>query len=687
MSGKKNNRSALPNSANAKSAECLEKLKLTRDLEVYLDLLDAVKSEYLMILCLNDTSDHNISGKTAEKIRSLGFLNYTAKPDTKYVGISVNGRIVCDHASGADRPPLRFETDISGTNLSVSFEKNEVEININGVDRALNGKGLNIAVYDLKKSDTEDVSCYDASGDKPEFYHCNRHYDRQYIDSHIYTPESCKKLVALPLRRSYFSNRKLNVREVKGGIFLPRRFLHGKTYGGVCDENFDFVAGHQLHNVRNTRHDDRHIAGSYEAADKDIAYVDETVLYGGTMIEHPGHMIAESFADRMWWLAQNADSDIKIAVEIIWGKTVFSAEYSSFVMEFFDAFGVSRDRIIVIEKPTRFKSIIVPDQSAIPLNYCFPYEFTSEYIKPFQHITKRLTPGKYKKIYLTKINTQQKNIAGEEFYIDFFEKKGFKIIHPEEYTIKEKAELMYGADEVVTVDGTNSLFTVFCKPTVRLTILVRRLDFWDTPQQLINEAVGIKEFFLVNAAGGFLDGFSDDPFPIYAGGMTFLSVTEEFKKYVKYVYNEELDIDPREALKNGLYDYLSLFTAHYSDPTNFRIVKDIKMIDVLRGISEIVFGRSLDAGRFEITTAEKRIKKLMQRQSEDNEANAEKIKLITDKENGYIGEIAALKRSIARLEAENEQLRKEKSEMVAYVDEINSLLDSLEREGDPPAEE
>ena len=675
----------------AKIEERLEDLRLTRDFDLYLDMLNTLKNEYLIILCLKSTSGQNISETTAEKIRSLGFSKFTAEPEMKYAGVLHNGAAVCDHSSSVYDSFRSFAGDLPKAKIDISFEEKEAEIKINGKDQSLNDKGINIVLYDPKKADAADVSCYNASEENPEFYHRNFYYDEQYIDTHIFMPESYKDSVTLPMRKSYFSNRRLNVREVERGIFLPsestynldengNKFNTYKVYGGICDENFNFIAGHQLFNTRNLGNDSRHISGSYKVPPENITYIDETVLYGGTLIEHPGHLIAECFADRLWWIAENADSDIKIAVELTWGKGELGQNYSSsFVMEFLDAFGISEDRLVVIERPTQFKKIIVPDQSSIPLNYCFPYEFTSAYVKPFQRITKQLAPGKYKKIYLTKSKLHNRSIIGEEYFIDFFEKKGFKIINPEDHTIKEKAELMYGAEEVVTIDGTNSLFTIFCKPTVKLTILTKRMNYWDTPQQLITEAVGIKEFFLVNISGNFLEQFTNNDFAVYARGLVLTYATKEFAKYVKYIYNEELDITPDESLKKYFYDYLIYFAEYYSQPDRFHIIGGIKMTDILRSMNEVFLGKKLDTGEFDFFTDDEiRNKVLERRLFGEQEGSAKKIEYLTEKAKGFVDEIASLKQSLAQLESENQRLRRENSEMSSYMAEIGQLLDALE---------
>ena len=680
-------------------AAVLEELRLTRDFGLYLDLLNEVKREYLIILCLKDTSEHGISGAAAEKIRRLGFSKYTTEPDMKYAGVLHNGSAICDIVLETNDTHGNFDGSIPGATLNISFEEKEGEIRINGRNESLNDKGINIVVYDLKNRKIVDASCCNASEGAPEFYHRNFYYSDEYIKSHIYMPESFMDSVTLPLRRSYFSTRILNVREVERGIFLPSKYIseideYGKekdtyrTCGGICDEAFRFAAGHKLFNTRYNDGDERHISDSYSVPQEDIVYMDETVLYGGTLIEHPGHLIVECFADRLWWLAENADSDIKIAVEIIWGNGEMGELYNSFVMEFFDAYGIPRDRVIIIEKPTQFKKIIVPDQSSIPLNYCYPYEFTSAYIKPFEHIKKQLVPGKYKKIYLSKSKLYRSATVGEEYFVDFFEKKGFKVIHPEDHTIKEKAELMYGADEVVTIDGTNSLFTVFCKPTAKVTVLTRRLDFWDSPQQLINESLRIKDFFLVNISGNFLENFSGNTFFNYARGMTFTYVTKEFKKYVKYIYNEDIDITPEESLKERFYEYLVYFSEFYAKMPEYLCIANVKMKDVLRSMNEVFKGKKMDTGdRLYFTTDEFELKKLRRKLREEKETSSNKIMHLSEMAKEAINENTSLKQALAQLEAENRQLREKNAELTAYMAEISQLLDALEGEDGTRPEE
>lgn len=588
----------LPNGTTFSFDECLNELRFTRDFDLYLDMLSVLKDRLLIILNITG-GDRGISNLPIKKLHNLGFL--TLSPESRlYIGIINKGSVIFDNCSTKQDVDICFEKTVENLSLVVSSKSADgdiCEIIINSENYSLNERGLNFVVYNCDNNSIVDSSCYDVYLPKPTFYHCNLFFNDRYIDTYIYMPQKFIKHFAPTFKHSYFSNRKLNAFEAEKAIILPNSDINGKTYGGVCDENFNLISGHQIFD---TPLKSRHIWGSYRVPKDAVEYIDETVVYGGTMVNHPGQLVVESFADRIWWFLNNDDSKIKIAVVSIWSNTVWASEYAFFVKQFLSAFGLKDDRVIYIKKATQFKKVIIPDQSSIPIKLFSPYEFTNEYIQVFRHIRNNTIPAEYKKIYLTKKHTAKKNVIGEDYFIDFYKNKGFEIIAPEEYTISEKASLMYGADEVVTLDGTNSIFTVFCKPSVKLTILAKEYNNWNYVQHLITEAVGIKEFYLVNVSVNFLENnFSD--------GLSLICVTDEFKRYVKDVFNEELDITPKESLKGCLYDYLEYFPKHFSVPYNFNFIKNQKMLTVLQNISEIFVGKEFDTSQIDIITNEDKL--------------------------------------------------------------------------------
>lgn len=642
--------------------ECMDNLLHTRDIDLYLDTLMAMQDRYLILLSVKDTPAGHMPDSVFNKVHNLGFSEFLKDLFRTYIGVIDRRKIIFNAHNKKEAMPIEYSADIDDIHLDLKSEarwNGRSEIIINGENYSLNLRGINIVVFDYKAKKVIDSANYDSWFTPATFYHKNLELDDKYLDSHIYMPKKYMANLTLPIKISYFSNRKLSVKEVERGIFLPNKDIDGKTYGGVCDEKFNFIAGHQV--IKPINAPIRHICGSYSVPPEDIEYLDEEVVYGGSMMNHPGHLIVECFADRVWWLIKNADSNLKVAVTVIWKSNIVSRGYASFVKDYLNAFGIPKDRIIFVQKPTKFKKIIIPDQSAFPIDSMHPYEFTSEYVQVFQHITKRLSPAKYKKIYLTKSRTARKNIMGEEFFIKFFKERGFKIVNPEEHTIKEKAEFMYGADEVVTVDGTNALFAVFCRPSVRLTILSRLRNSWDTVQQLVTEAVGIKEFYLVNASGNFINNN-------YVHGLTLLCVTEEFKKYVKDVLNEDLEVTTEESLKNCLYEYLAYFAEHYSSPTPFNTIKNQKMLDVLQNVSEVFLDKEFDTSKLDLSTNESNL------QNQVKDLDAQKSTL-TSQINTLTEENKALKSTKTQMETKIDQLHNDRNKLNAELAEANRQKD------------
>ena len=648
------------------AAECVKKLKVTRDFDLYLDLLDRVKNRYLIILCIKGSADDNAHAEPLEKLIGMGFSRYCSEPIKNYVGIMNNGQVICDDLSDFDAGPQLLEKKISGTSIHISFQPNNFEIMVNGEDFAFAENSLHIIVHDCKKSETVDSCEYEVFKQKPGFYHRNFYYSDQRLKSHIYMPKKYMKRVTVGIKRSYFSDRELGVREVENGIVLPKKTGEdGKSYGGVCDESFNFIAGHQVFlGEYDTR--GRHFFGSYTVPPEELDYLDETVLYGGFMSNHPGHLACENFANRIWWLLKNPDSRIRIAVMVEWPYTVWDdvtkrdSVYAFFVKDFFTTMGIPIERLIFIEKPTKFKSVIVPDSCLINYDFTLPYEFTAEYMQVFDQMKKQITPSKYKKVYFTKTKTPHQNMIGEEFFIDFYEKRGFKIIHPEDYVLKEQAEFMYGADEVVVpANGSMALLTGFCKPGTKL-INLGKLFTWGVPAS-IWEAAGL-EYYLVNVSGTILDTHSDKVtnvfFNLMGHNLSLLCVTEEFTRYVKDVFNEELDITPEESLKSLLYDYLAYAPKYFAKrPLAFNSLNYLKMADVLQSISDVFYREDFDTSKLDLTTVEDVLESRLRACWNENQLNSERLKLMTDKAKELVDENAELKRHISQLEAEIERLR------------------------------
>ena len=462
------------------------------------------------------------------------------------------------------------------------------------------------------------------------FYHKNLQFDDDYVNSHFFIPDKYKKRWTSIYEKRYFSDRTLSTKEAEDAIILPNKIINGQAYGGVCDEKFNFLAGHMtlIH-----RSDDRHIVGSYSVPDDEIEYMDETVVYGGTMLEHIGHLIAECFSDRIWWYVKNPDSHCKIAVATMWG------DGSKFVKEFLLTFGLSEEQIIFIKKPTKFKKVIIPEQSFINTELIRePYDFTSEHISVFKHMKKGLVPSNYKKVYFSKKLSLRKNIYGEDYFIDFYKSHGYEIINPEEYSLKEKIQFVMDADEFVTQVGTNAHYAIFCKPTVKLTLLSRlSFDPVNVQAQIVQSA-GIKELYCVDISLNFMN--TD-----FVYGSSLIGPTMEFRRYAADVFGEEIDVSTEEYLRNNLYEYMKSLPERYIEPLTFNAIKNQKMLTVLQNMSEVFLGKEFDTSKLDLSTNESILSKQLKSEKSKNDEKQKKID--------------ALNKQLKELKAENELLKTE----------------------------
>ena len=112
------------------------------------------------------------------------------------------------------------------------------------------------------------------------------------------------------LRDGKLSDRKLGVKTIERGIILPVRRTEGKCSGGVCDQDFNFVAGYTRFNPVKKNSAWINVQGSYEVAREDIFQLDEDVIFGGMLTGHFGHFVTECWS-RLWFVIQSSGGGIK----------------------------------------------------------------------------------------------------------------------------------------------------------------------------------------------------------------------------------------------------------------------------------------------------------------------------------------------------------------------------------------
>lgn len=397
--------------------------------------------------------------------------------------------------------------------------------------------------------------------------------------SRLYLPENERRYEFDKMTKKRCVERSLQVIDVDNGIVLP---VQGDA-GGVCNENFEFVAGLLTleEELRTPNYSPRWIYKSYRVDANNIKKLDETVVFGGVMLNHPGHLILECLGSRLWWHIKNPDSKLRFVFVSAWPSD------KNFAEEFLELLGLPKERILFIDQPVQFKKIIVPEQAM----YHEPNgHFTKEYMSVINLIKDHVEPASYDKIYLTRRKVKKLDTINEEYFINFFESKGYKIIDPEDFSIKEKISFFKGAKEIAGTGGTNALYAVFSNPDVQLIILGRANDPI-AEQYFPYEAADIKNCYVIDVSLSFLHRDR-------VWGVCLIGPTNYWKKFVQDHYNETILESEEDTLKRYSYDYLKRCAEYYSSPGLFNFFKNFDHFNIINLLNERFLGRKLERGQY-----------------------------------------------------------------------------------------
>ena len=281
-------------------------------------------------------------------------------------------------------------------------------------------------------------------------------------------------------------------------LLPPRRLLgddvqrDGIYEGGVCAADGSYVAAH----VRSLsqKHANLSCADPYEVDEAVVKRRDEDVIFGGFIYSHFGHQLLES-TSRLWYAVDHPEDQRKIVFLRIPAK---AAKYASGnFQQFLDLAGLPASRVEVVDRPTRFARLTVPDQAFVIMSGA-----DTRCLDVFRAMRERAQGPTFEKVYLSRSKFGRKDCVNEAFLEDFHRARGYEIVYPETLSLEEQVSVVAHAKELATTIGTMSHLFIFAEPDAKLTIFLRSKSV--IKGQLLVDKVAGREPSYVYAARNIL---------------------------------------------------------------------------------------------------------------------------------------------------------------------------------------
>lgn len=287
---------------------------------------------------------------------------------------------------------------------------------------------------------------------------------------------------------------------------------HGPIFGfgGVYGEDGKYIAASEQTAV-NMR---KRLSGfrDMEPGQK-VPFADETVMYGNFFIKQWGHFLLDVIG-RLWYALKNPS--VKIVFTCYEGADL---KIDGNYREFLSLLGIGADRIAVVNEPTRFRNVIVPDSSIVPGSH-----YTREYLDMMDAVIAGAglpAVRKGRKIFCSRqmLGKTSLNEFGEETVESVFLQNGYQPVYMERLSLREQIAVLNSSEEIAMVCGSLSHNLLFVRNGNRACILNKTYRV-NLHQFLINGVSASKAVFV--------DAFVS-PLPVlYGYGPFIMRPTDQF---------------------------------------------------------------------------------------------------------------------------------------------------------------
>ena len=380
--------------------------------------------------------------------------------------------------------------------------------------------------------------------------------------------------------------------EYDDALVLPTRLVPGTAElygdglleGGVCDRDGCFVAGQFRRDDR--PESNRSCIRAYAVDEADVCYRDETVVFGGILVSHWGHMLVDA-TSRLWYPATAADPKLKI-VFLRFQKQDFP--YGDLLA----LAGIAQERYEIVDAPTRFAKVIVPQETS----HSITGRFRKEWISFFNKVRDGVDPSPYQKVYLTRTAFRIDNVVGEDYFEDYYRKRGYEVFSPEKLSIAEQVALMAGARDIATTMGTISHLVLFAHEGVNIDVLNRS-------KNPVAAQVSIDRARQSNAV--YIDAYRNFLPETQGGNCVFLlAPNKQWNAYIRDRFGDDPDAGfEGERFPALALSYMRKWGDVFSTKSKFRWIRNFTLKDVVRDVNFMLNDKVVDtSGYYEPTYVE-----------------------------------------------------------------------------------
>lgn len=281
---------------------------------------------------------------------------------------------------------------------------------------------------------------------------------------------------------------------IEDGIIVPVEAFYDEDglyryRGGVLDTEGDFVKSSGLYKGLDGKNKFLSMVECPNVDLDDCVYIDEEVVYYGYFIYHWGHFLFES-TNRLWYYLQENCKARGIRLAGVYNGKKPDGNFELF----HNLLGIEQNDLILLDRPTRFKRVIVPKASCV-LGGTPNFYYSEEFLAPFNKIMDSVPARPGRKVYLTRTNLQEGNTIGEEEIENNFRRNGFDIIAPENESLTTMVSILKEAEVVAGLSGSNTHNLLFSGSKSK-TIILNRMQHTNYTQEMVHQARNIQAVYI-----------------------------------------------------------------------------------------------------------------------------------------------------------------------------------------------